>query len=68
MKAAIKYNEIFSYFQKYFNLNLPEDLVFSTRYYLRFKFFFWIVVPGTNCKQKNFENFFVSKKEDLVPG
>jgi hypothetical protein len=26
------------------------------------KNFFWMVVSGTNCSQKNFENFFGAKK------
>jgi hypothetical protein len=30
-------------------IELPEDPVFSTRYYLCF---FWMVVPDTNCSQK----------------
>jgi len=29
---------------------------------------FRMVVPGTKCSQKIFENFFGPKKGDLVPG
>jgi hypothetical protein len=39
---------------------LPEDLVFSTRYYLGF--YFSMVVPGTKCSQKNLKIFLAKKR------
>jgi hypothetical protein len=41
-------------------------LVPGTTYVL--KLFFRMVVPGTDCGQKNFEKFFGPKKGDLEPG
>jgi hypothetical protein len=49
-------------------LNIPEDPVFGTRYYLCFFIFFSMVVPGAKYSQKKFGKFFGLKKGDLVSG
>jgi hypothetical protein len=48
-------------------VNLPEDTVFGTWYYLSFKIKFLKVVPGTKCSSKMFQKFLRSKNEVFRP-
>jgi hypothetical protein len=50
------------------NIPIPEDPVFSTRYYLCFFIFFSMVIPGINSSQKNLKNCLRLKNVDLVSG
>jgi hypothetical protein len=46
-------------------MKIPEDPVFGTWYYLSFKFF--VLVPGTKCSSKIFQNSFRSKNKVFGP-
>jgi hypothetical protein len=50
-----------------FDTHLPEDPVFSARYYQRFQIFFGCKYLVILTAAKNIENSFGPKKVDLVP-
>ncbi len=50
-----------------YEIHLPEDPVFNTKYYLGFKKKIWTVVPDTNCS-RCLKIFSTPKKGNLVPG